>query len=429
MALCCEVDLNDHFTAAGYGRGDYRKHWRSGKIIQGDCNARTKDPEVDCNAQEGCPVRSWIPTGSQWIKIGITGSILATRSLPRIKEKKETSPLFSHSLGHGAKEQSRMNTQHNATNRELKNRYDFVFLYDVTDGNPNGNPEAGNQPRTDPETNHALVSDVCFKRKIRNYISLMRQEQPGFEIYVKDKAVLAHQNKRAYTALGLENPLPEEETPEENGTSRRGKKAGGPKMAPQDVADKARDWMCKTFYDVRCFGAVMSLKESNAGQVRGPVQICFSRSIDPVLIQQHRITRQAVATTRESNEQQGGNRTMGQKSTVPYALFLGYGFVSPQLALQTGFGEDDLGLLWEAICNMWDHDRSASRGLMSLRRLWVFKHASVLGNAPSIDLIESIKVSLKIENTPPRCFDDYSVTFNRHLPPGIEVMTFPQGSR
>ncbi len=286
---------------------------------------------------------------------------------------------------------------------KLANRYDFVLLFDVKDGNPNGDPDAGNQPRIDPETGHGLVTDVCLKRKVRNYVLLSRGGKAGLDVYVKEKAVLAQLHAKAYEALKLEK-------------SKEKKKAGD----AEDV-EKARDWMCKNYFDVRAFGAVMSLKEANAGQVRGPVQLTFARSVDPILAQEHSITRVAVATTKESEEQGGDNRTMGRKSTVPYGLYIGYGFVNPMLARQTGFDGDDLALLWEALGRMFEQDRSAARGLMSLRRVIAFEHEGELGNAPAHRLFELVKVTRKEPSRPARAFEDYVVAVGAP-PKGVRVI-------
>lgn len=305
----------------------------------------------------------------------------------------------------------------------LKNRYDFVMLFDVQDGNPNGDPDAGNLPRIDPETGHGLVTDVCLKRKIRNYIQVARAGEggtprEGYDIYVKEKAVLTNQQGRAYEALGLSDAEPADEA-EEEGKGPKAKKAKGKKNKGADI-EAARQWMCKTFFDIRTFGAVMSLKENNAGQVRGAVQLTFSRSVDPVVSQEHAITRMAVATQKEADAQHGDNRTMGRKNTIPYGLYVGHGFVMPMLAQQTGFGESDLLALWEAVENMFEHDRSAARGLMSLRKLIVFKHESELGNAPAHKLFDLVSVQRKDEAKPPRAFTDYEVTVGA-APPGVTV--------
>lgn len=272
----------------------------------------------------------------------------------------------------------------------LNHRYDFVLLFDVKDGNPNGDPDAGNLPRTDSETGMGLVTDVCLKRKVRNFVGITKQEKPPFEIYVKEKAILNNQNERAYEALGV------------NLSADQGKRKGG------DKVDEARAWMCKNFFDVRTFGAVMSTGV-NCGQVRGPVQITFARSIDPIVALEHSITRMAVASEAEAEKQSGDNRTMGRKHTVPYGLYRAHGYISANLSQQTGFSEDDLALFWDALTNMFDHDHSAARGQMSTRGLYVFRHASELGNAPAHKLFDLIKVSKKDPAKPARDFSDYSV--------------------
>lgn len=287
----------------------------------------------------------------------------------------------------------------------LTNRYDFVLLFDVKDGNPNGDPDAGNLPRLDAETGHGLVTDVCLKRKVRNFIGMAKGEQPPYEIYVKEKAILNNQHKRAYIGIGREDMLAGDDK----------KRKGG------DAVDDARQWMCRNFFDVRTFGAVMSTG-INCGQVRGPVQLTFARSIDPIIAQEHSITRMAVATEAEAEKQEGDNRTMGRKHTVPYGLYMVHGFVSSFLAKQTGFSEEDLELLWQALSQMFDHDRSAARGEMSTRGLYVFKHDSELGNAPAHTLFERIQPKLKEGVTAPRGFDDYDVTVNKaSLPTGVTM--------
>jgi CRISPR-associated protein Csd2 len=310
----------------------------------------------------------------------------------------------------------------------LNNRYDFVLLFDVKDGNPNGDPDAGNLPRLDAETGHGLMTDVALKRKVRNFVALTRDQseiepQAGerrSEIYVREKAILNLQHQRAYSALKLDAPADEgTEAPE--GDDKKAKKGGKDKRkgSAGDV-DKARAWMCQNFFDVRTFGAVMSTG-TNAGQVRGPVQITFARSVDPIVALEHSITRMAVATEAEAEKQQGDNRTMGRKHTVPYGLYMAHGFVSSFLAKQTGFGEDDLDLLWQALEHMFEHDRSASRGEMSTRGLYVFKHNSELGNAHAHALFDLIQAKKKAEV--PRNFTDYEVTVNEAaLPAQVELI-------
>lgn len=275
----------------------------------------------------------------------------------------------------------------------LNNRYDFVLLFDVKDGNPNGDPDAGNLPRLDAETGHGLVTDVCLKRKVRNFVGLAHGEQPPYEIYVKEKAVLNKQHERAYEGIGKAELLKGDDK----------KRKGG------DAVDEARQWMCKNFYDVRTFGAVMSTGV-NCGQVRGPVQLTFARSISPVVALEHSITRMAVATEAEAEKQGGDNRTMGRKFTVPYGLYRAHGFVSAHLANQTGFSEDDLKLLWDSLVNMFDHDRSAARGEMSTRGLYVFKHEGALGDAPAHSLFDLVEVKQNDPAATPRAFSDFTVS-------------------
>lgn len=287
----------------------------------------------------------------------------------------------------------------------LNNRYDFVLLFDVSDGNPNGDPDAGNLPRVDAETGRGLVTDVSLKRKVRNFVGLTKEEQPPFEIYVKEKAILNNQNKRAYIGIGKAELLEGDDK----------KRKGG------DSVDEARRWMCKNFYDVRTFGAVMSTG-INCGQVRGPVQLTFARSVDPIVSQEHSITRMAVATEAEAEKQSGDNRTMGRKFTVPYGLYVAHGFVSSFLAKQTGFDEADLELLWQSLTNMFEHDRSAARGEMATRGLYVFMHDSELGNAPAFSLFERVQPKLKDDVVVPRSFEDYEITVNKtDLPPGVTL--------
>jgi CRISPR-associated protein Csd2 len=287
----------------------------------------------------------------------------------------------------------------------LKNRYDFLLLFDVKDGNPNGDPDAGNLPRVDAETGRGLVTDVCLKRKVRNYVGIAKGESAPYEIYIKEKAVLNKQNERAYIGIGAEDQLA--------GDSK--KRKGG------DKVDKARDWMCQNFFDVRTFGAVMSTGV-NCGQVRGPVQLTFGRSVDPIVTLEHSITRMAVATEAEAEKQGGDNRTMGRKFTVPYGLYVTHGFVSAHLAAQTGFSVEDLQLFWEALINMFEHDHSAARGEMSTRGLYIFKHASELGNVPAHSLFKLVLPKMKDGITVPRDFEDYAVTVDREaLPQNVEL--------
>jgi len=290
----------------------------------------------------------------------------------------------------------------------IQNRYDFVLLFDVQDGNPNGDPDAGNLPRIDAETGRGLVTDVCLKRKIRNFVGLTHSEQPPFEIYIKEKAVLNNTHERAYQAIGKADEL------EGDKKKRKGS---------ADTVNLARQWICQNFYDVRTFGAVMSTGV-NCGQVRGPVQLTFARSVDPVTAAEHAITRMAVATAAEAEKQSGDNRTMGRKFTVPYGLYRGHGFISAHLAEQTGFSADDLKLFWQALMNMFEHDRSAARGQMATRGLYVFKHDSKLGNAPAHELFERIQVTKKDEVSIPRAFGDYEITVDQdNLPHGTSLLS------
>jgi CRISPR-associated protein Csd2 len=302
----------------------------------------------------------------------------------------------------------------------LKNRYDFVLAFDVQDGNPNGDPDAGNLPRIDPETSQGLVTDVCLKRKLRNYVQLAKGATEGFGIFIKEKAVLNATIESAYQDLGIDLS----EAPKE---AKDGKKRKDKGTAQGGEVEKGRVEMCRRFYDVRAFGAVMSTGP-NAGQVRGPVQLTFARSVGPVLAMEHSITRMAVATHEEAEKQSGDNRTMGRKNTIPYGLYVGYGFVSPMLAHQTNFGEEDLQLLWEGLQAMFEHDRSAARGLMSLRKLIVFRHASELGNAPAQRLFDLVKFERVDLAKPARGFQDFKVTdmetISKGLPKGVEAVLF-----
>ncbi|MGP1537545.1 MULTISPECIES: type I-C CRISPR-associated protein Cas7/Csd2 [Bacteroides] len=280
---------------------------------------------------------------------------------------------------------------------ELKSRIDFVYIFDVVDGNPNGDPDAGNLPRVDAETGQGLVTDVCLKRKVRNYVQATKNLAEGYDIFIKEKAVL--------------NNLIDDSYEDESVKSRD--KADAKR-------DAARNVMCRKYYDIRTFGAVMSTGK-NAGQVRGPIQMTFARSIDSIAAAEHSITRMAVATEKDSEKQSGDNRTMGRKATVPYGLYVCHGFISANLAKQTGFDEDDLSLFWEALKNMFDIDRSAARGLMSAQKLIIFKHSSILGNAPANQLFDLVKVEKNTDQTP-RSVTDYSITIDRdHVPEGVEV--------
>lgn len=279
----------------------------------------------------------------------------------------------------------------------LNNRYEFVLLFDVKDGNPNGDPDAGNLPRVDAETNQGLITDVCLKRKVRNFATIAKKDQPGFDIYVAEKAVLSLQQKKAYEALKLDNK-------------------------PEHASD-AKAWMCQNFFDIRAFGAVMALKEYNCGQVRGPVQMTFARSVDPVLSSEHAITRMAVATEKEAKDQSGDNRTMGRKFTIPYALYRENGFLNPFFADDTGFSDSDAEFFFDALKKMFDLDRSAARGLMATQKLIVFKHSSKLGNAPAHVLFDAVKIVKKAGVEYPRSFADYEVSVDRtSVPEGVEVI-------
>lgn len=277
----------------------------------------------------------------------------------------------------------------------LNHRYDFVLLFDVKDGNPNGDPDAGNLPRIDAETGHGLVTDVCIKRKVRNYVGLVKEEKPPYEIYVKEKAILNKQHERAYIGIGAEDMLKGDDK----------KRKGG------DKVDEAKAWMCRNFFDVRTFGAVMSTGV-NCGQVRGPVQLTFARSVKPIIALEHSITRMAVATEAEAEKQGGDNRTMGRKHTVPYGLYRAHGFISAHLADQTGFSEDDLALFFNALVGMLEHDRSAARGEMSTRGLYVFEHDSKLGNAHAHALFDRLTIVQRDEAQVARGFDAFNVEFD-----------------
>jgi CRISPR-associated protein Csd2 len=367
----------------------------------------------------------------------------------------------------------------------LKNRYDFVLLFDVKDGNPNGDPDAGNLPRVDAETGLGLVTDVCLKRKVRNYVALKHDYASPNSIYIREKAVLGRAHVEAFRTLGIE--LGEEATyriPEQllgefdeidlpSGlsvkevegdersdlvldadldksevkdwlkTSKKDKtigaamhrfindavKQGKTRKPKQEEVSKGRQWMCENYYDIRAFGAVMALKSApNCGQVRGPVQLTFGRSVDRIVSREHSITRMAVATEAEAQKQQGDNRTMGRKFTVPYGLYVVHGFVSAHLARQTGFSEEDLKLFWEALTNMFEHDRSAARGEMTTRGLYVFRHASELGNAPAHALFKRVQPILNANVLVPRDFTDYTVAVDRqNLPAGVELIVQAAG--
>lgn len=282
----------------------------------------------------------------------------------------------------------------------IQNRYEFVYLFDVENGNPNGDPDAGNMPRIDPETGHGLVTDVCLKRKVRNFVDIAKNDTEGFNIYVAEKAVLNQTNEMAYKALELK--------PEKKKLPKK-----------WEDARKVTRWMCDNFYDVRTFGAVMTT-EVNCGQVRGPVQFTFAKSIEPIVPAEFSITRMAVTNERDLEKE----RTMGRKHIIPYALYRAEGYISAHLAdgdKGTGFSETDLDLLWQALENMFDHDHSAARGKMNARGLVVFKHDSKLGNAPAHKLFDLVKVDRTTDpNIPARSFSDYQVTVDEaHVPQGI----------
>ena len=280
----------------------------------------------------------------------------------------------------------------------IANRYEFVLLFDVENGNPNGDPDAGNMPRFDPETGHGLVTDVCLKRKIRNHVALAKESAQGFNIYIQEKSVLNQTHEMAYKAFELKSEA---------------------KKLPKAVADaqKITGWMCANFYDIRSFGAVMTT-EVNCGQVRGPVQLAFAKSVEPIVSQEISITRMAVTNEKDLEKE----RTMGRKHIVPYGLYVAHGFVSAPLAEKTGFNEEDLELLWNALANMFEHDRSAARGMMSSQKLFVFKHRDKLGNAPAHKLFNLIDIQRKTGSEgPARSFKDYTVSVGT-APDGVEII-------
>ncbi len=364
-----------------------------------------------------------------------------------------------------------------AVSDPIKNRYDFALVFDVQDGNPNGDPDAGNLPRVDAETGQGIVTDVCLKRKVRNYVQLIKECEPRFDIYIKEKAVLGRAHFAAFKKLGIdpgqestcrvpaglkesfaELTLPDglqftlgeedsegvlvvaadadkkvisdwlkEDKPgkEIANLIKTAMKNAKPRKPTAEETKRGRTQMCEDFYDIRTFGAVLALKSApNCGQVRGPVQMTFGRSVDPIVTLEHSITRMAVATEAEAEKQGGDNRTMGRKNTVPYGIYVAHGFISPHLAAQTGFSQDDLDLFWEALKNMFEHDRSAARGLMASRKLFVFKHTSALGNAPAHVLFDLIKAKKNDDNKPPRAFSDYTITAPKppELPKGVELI-------
>ena len=288
----------------------------------------------------------------------------------------------------------------------IKNRYDFVVFFDVENGNPNGDPDAGNMPRVDPESGYGLVTDVCLKRKIRNYVEMVKEEEPGYKIYIKENVPLNRSDAKAFEFLNI--------------------KADKVKSMKKDDAEldrKVRDFMCENFYDIRTFGAVMTTfvkANLNCGQVRGPVQLGFAKSVDPILPQEVTITR--VAITTESDAEKKGTE-MGRKYIVPYGLYRVEGFVSANLARKvTGFSEEDLALLWQAILNMFENDHSAARGKMAVRKLIIFKHESELGCAPAYKLFDSVKVERREGIEGPRCFSDYKIEVLQELPQGVNCI-------
>ncbi len=276
---------------------------------------------------------------------------------------------------------------------KLEKRYDFVLYFDVKDGNPNGDPDAGNLPRVDAETGNGIVTDVCLKRKIRNYVQITKGNEQGYDIFVKEKAVLNKEIDAVYAELGI--------------------KADAKNKAKGDDVEKGRAGMCKKFFDIRTFGAVLSTG-ANAGQVRGPVQLTFARSVEPVVSFEYSITRMAVTSEEEAEKQGGDNRTMGRKYTVPYGLYKACGFVSPHFAASTGFSAEDLDLLWESLVQMFEYDRSAARGLMTTRRLVIFEHNSALGSKPADELFNRVKCERTgaEKDKPARDFSDYVITLD-----------------
>lgn len=365
-------------------------------------------------------------------------------------------------------------------NNQVKNRYDFVLIFDVQDGNPNGDPDAGNLPRVDPETGKGLVTDVCLKRKIRNYIQLTKTNEDGktengYDIYIKEKAVLGRAHFKAFSDLGIptgqisqkeiptvlraffeEIELPDGLSIEDIDVEEQqmlvvaadaDKKAinqwvkeqklskeitsfikntlkdAKPIKPTAEQTEKGKARMCEDYYDIRTFGAVMALKSApSCGQVRGPIQMTFARSVDQIVTLEHSITRMAVATEAEAEKQSGDNRTMGRKHTVPYGVYVAYGFISPHLAAQTKFSDVDLEIFWKALTDMFEHDRSAARGLMATRKLIVFKHDTALGNAPAHQLFDMVKLVRKDTNEPPRSFTDYKLEFDpSKVPTGVTV--------
>jgi CRISPR-associated protein Csd2 len=288
-------------------------------------------------------------------------------------------------------------------NNPLTRRYDFAFFFDVQDGNPNGDPDAGNLPRIDAETGMGLVTDVCLKRKVRNYVQIRKEFVRPYDIFVKEKGILNVKIAEAYSDLKIDLDAIPVDTADGKRRNSKGEAQGG-------EVSKGRKYMCDRYFDIRTFGAVMSTG-ANAGQVRGPIQLVFARSVEPVVTLEHSITRMAVATEAEAEKQSGDNRTMGRKYTIPYGLYRTHGFISAHLAAQTGFGEEDLALFWEAMQNMFEHDRSAARGLMCSRRLIIFEHATPLGNKPAHELFERLTWKRTSEG-PARAFTDFEISLD-----------------
>ncbi len=294
----------------------------------------------------------------------------------------------------------------------IKNRYEFVILFDVENGNPNGDPDAGNMPRVDPETGYGIVTDVCLKRKIRNYVEAVKEDDPDYQIYIREGMPLNRSDRMAYESLDLT----------EDGIKEA-------KKNDKDLDRKVRDFMCQHFFDVRTFGAVMTTFTKNAlncGQVRGPVQISFARSIDPVVPQELTITRTAITTEADAENKK---TEMGRKYIVPYGLYRAEGYISANLARKvTGFNEDDLALLWKAIQNMFEVDHAAGRGKMAVRNLIVFKHESELGDAPAYKLFDAVKVKRISDDMPPRSYADYVVTVDEAaIPEKVSVFKLENG--
>lgn len=295
----------------------------------------------------------------------------------------------------------------------IKTRYDFLLIFDTQDGNPNGDPDAGNMPRIDAEIGCGLVTDVCLKRKVRNFVQITQADKPGFDIFVKEKAVLNRAIEGAYADLGVDLTKPPAD-------AKDGKKRNKDGQGQGSEIDKARNQMCSKYFDIRTFGAVLSVG-ANAGQVRGPVQMTFARSVDSVVTLEHSITRMAVTTEAEAEKQGGDNRTMGRKNTIPYGLYVAHGFVSAHLAAQTGFSQEDLELLWAALNNMFEHDRSAARGLMTTRKLVIFEHDNALGQASAQSLFDLVTIKRKDETKPPRAFSDYEIAIGTP-PKGVKIL-------